>query len=141
MSVPRVLIVGGGLAGMAAATALGSAGFEVDLYEARPFLGGRATSFPVSPAEPDSERVDNCQHVLLRCCANLVDFYRRCQVLDKIRFYDKYYFIEPGGRLSSLKPSLFTLLRFAPLGLRDKLAIGRGLRSPRGANRSSVNRL
>ena len=44
-------IVGGGLAGLAAAAKLGATGFEVDLHEARPFLGGRATSFPVNPAE------------------------------------------------------------------------------------------
>ena len=57
-------IVGGGLAGLAAAATLGSAGFEVDLHEARPYLGGRAASFPLNPLDPDSERIDNCQHVL-----------------------------------------------------------------------------
>ncbi len=111
------------MAGLAAAAALGSAGFEVDLHEARPFLGGRATSYPVSA----EETVDNCQHVLLRCCANLLDFYRRAGVLDKIRFYDQYWFVEPGGRISSLRPTLSSLLRFAPLDWRDKLAIARGL--------------
>jgi zeta-carotene desaturase len=40
--VPKVLIAGGGLAGLAAAAALGGAGFDVHLFEARPFLGGRA---------------------------------------------------------------------------------------------------
>ena len=43
----KVLIAGGGLAGLAAAAALGRDGWEVDLYEARPFLGGRATSYAV----------------------------------------------------------------------------------------------
>ena len=63
-----VLIAGGGLAGLAAAAALGRDGWEVDLYEARPFLGGRATSYAV-PAGGDEvpETIDNCQHVLLRC--------------------------------------------------------------------------
>ena len=66
--MPKVLIAGGGLAGMAAAAALGGAGFDVELFEARPFLGGRAASYPV-PAGPDeeAETIDNCQHVLLRC--------------------------------------------------------------------------
>ena len=49
-----VLIAGGGLAGMAAAAALGGAGFEVDLFESRPFLGGRATSYPLG-----DENIDN----------------------------------------------------------------------------------
>jgi zeta-carotene desaturase len=110
---------------MAAAAALGSAGLEVDLHEARPFLGGRATSYDVSP----EEHVDNCQHVLLRCCTNLLDFYRRCGVLDKIRFYDQYWFVEPGGRASALKPALSSLFRFEALGWRDKLSIARGLRA------------
>ncbi len=133
----RVIIVGGGLAGLAAAAALGSIGFAIDLHEARPFLGGRATSFPVSPADPDSERIDNCQHILLRCCSNLLDFYRRCGAIDKIRFFDEYYFVEPGGRLSRLKAGLLpaplhftgSSLQFAALGWPDKLAIARGLRA------------
>src|SRR5215472_15815602 len=100
--MPSANIIGGGLAGLAAAAALGSAGFEVDLFEARPFLGGRATSFPVTPGDDDAELIDNCQHVLLRCCVNLLDFYARLGVTDRIRFYGEYYFIEPGGRLSKL---------------------------------------
>ena len=79
--MPRVAILGGGLAGLAAAAALGSTGaFEVDLYEARPFLGGRATSWPAPSGDADDEEgemIDNCQHVLLRCCVNLLDLYQR----------------------------------------------------------------
>lgn len=131
------MIAGGGLAGMAAAAALGSAGFDVDLHEKNPYLGGRAASFPLSPADPESERIDNCQHVLLRCCSNLLDFYRRSGVADKIRFFREYYFVEPGGRVSRLEagslpaPLHFagSFLPFGPLGWRDKLAIARGLRA------------
>src|SRR6516162_8899046 len=100
--MPSVNIVGGGLAGLAAAVALGSHGFEIDLFEARPFLGGRATSFPLSPGDDDSELIDNCQHVLLRCCVNLLDFYARLGVGNRIRFYREFNFLEPGGRLSRL---------------------------------------
>jgi zeta-carotene desaturase len=103
----------------------------VDLHEARPFLGGRATSFPLAPAEPDSERIDNCQHILLRCCTNLLDFYRRCGVLNKIRFFDEYCFVEPGGRVSRLKPGLAAFFHFGVLGARDKLAVAAGLRAMR----------
>ena len=99
----------------------------MDLHERNPFLGGRAASFPLSPSNPDSERIDNCQHVLLRCCKNLLDFYRRCGVEDKIRFFDEYHFVEPGGRVSSLKPSLGALRSFPVLGWRDKIAVARGL--------------
>src|SRR5208282_129885 len=73
----RVVVVGGGLAGMAAAVALESAGQVVTLIEARKTLGGRAGSFE----DPQTgEILDNCQHVLLGCCTNLLDFYRRIGV-------------------------------------------------------------
>ena len=100
----KVLIAGGGLAGLAAAAALGRDGWEVDLYEARPFLGGRATSYAVpAGGEEVAETIDNCQHVLLRCCVNLLDFYQRLGVRERIRFYREFYFIEPGGRISVLQ--------------------------------------
>src|SRR5205809_779728 len=99
--MPKVLIAGGGLAGLSAAAALGGAGYEVELFEARPFLGGRAASYPIpGAAEETAETIDNCQHVLLRCCVNLLDFYSRLGVRERIRFYREFYFLEPGGRLS-----------------------------------------
>jgi zeta-carotene desaturase len=131
-----VLIAGGGLAGLSAAAALGGAGFEVDLFEARPFLGGRATSYPIPGASEDAaETIDNCQHLLLRCCVNLLDFYERLGVRDRIRFYREVYFLEPGGRLSVLRrgrlPAPFHLtgsfLRMRCLDRADKLGIARAL--------------
>ena len=134
--MPKVLIAGGGLAGLAAAAALGRDGWEVDLFEARPFLGGRATSYSV-PAGGDevAETIDNCQHVLLRCCVNLLDFYSRLGVRDRIEFHREFYFIEPGGRISVMKrgclpaPLHFTgaFLGMRCFSLADKLAIARGL--------------
>ena len=133
--MPSVIVVGGGLAGLSAAAALAGEGFQVDLYEARGFLGGRATSYPVSPSEPDSEVIDNCQHVLLRCCVNLLDFYGRLGVRNWVRFSSEFYFIEPGGRVSTLRRgSLPAPLHLADsvlssrfLSIADKLAIARGM--------------
>jgi zeta-carotene desaturase len=129
-----VLIAGGGLAGLSAAAALGGAGFEVDLFESRPFLGGRATSFPMG-----DEHIDNCQHILLRCCVNLLDFYRRMGVADRIRFHREFYFVEPGGRISALHrgrlpaPFHFTgsFLALKCLDRADKLSIARALAAMR----------
>ena len=106
----KVLIAGGGLAGLSAAAALGGAGFDVELFEARPFLGGRATSYtlPNGPGEENgTETVDNCQHILLRCCSNLLDFYSRLNVRDRIKFFREFYFLEPGGRVSVLRRGRF----------------------------------
>jgi zeta-carotene desaturase len=132
----EVLVIGGGLAGMAAAAALGQSGRRVTLLEARPSGGGRAASYLVPGAEPGGGTViDNCQHILLRCCVNLLDFYRRLGVESAITFHREFYFIEPGGRTSVLKagalphplhlaPS-FARLKF--LHLADKAAVARGL--------------
>jgi squalene-associated FAD-dependent desaturase len=125
---PRVAVVGGGLAGLAAGCALADSGFRVTVFERRPFLGGRASSYQL-PAT--GEVVDNCQHVLLGCCTNLIDFYRRTGVQEKIRWYDRLTFLEPGGRASVIEPSALppplhaapAFLRAACLNLQDKLAI------------------
>ncbi|HZR32782.1 MAG TPA: hydroxysqualene dehydroxylase HpnE [Terriglobales bacterium] len=133
-STPRatVAVVGGGLAGLAAGCALADTGFRVQLYERRPYLGGRASSYQ-HPAT--GEVVDNCQHVLLGCCTNLIDFYRRIGVLDQIRWFDQYLFVEPGGRQSTLKASSLpppfhlapSFLRSSALPSRDKAAIARAM--------------
>lgn len=130
-----VAVIGGGLAGLATAVALGSADYAVRLFEARPFLGGRATSYPLNAAEEDSPTIDNCQHVLLRCCTNLLDFYSRLGVRDRIQFYREFYWIEPGGRVSLMRcgalpaplhfAGSFAKLKF--ISLSDKLSIASGL--------------
>jgi squalene-associated FAD-dependent desaturase len=127
---PTVTVVGGGLAGLSAACALADSGFRVTLLERRPYLGGRASSYE-HPGT--NETVDNCQHVLLGCCTNLIDFYRRLKVEDEIRWYDELTFIEPGGRQSKIWgsgwPEPFhnapSFLMAHSLGMRDKLGIAR----------------
>jgi squalene-associated FAD-dependent desaturase len=131
--MPSAIVIGGGLAGLATAAALGDAGLQVDLFEARGFLGGRATSYPL-PGD-SSEIIDNCQHLILRCCANILDFYKRLDVADRIHFHKKFYFIEPGGQTSVLEagklPAPFhfagSFRKLACLSLGDKLSIARGL--------------
>ena len=131
--MPSVCVVGGGLAGLAAAAALGDAGFQVELFESRAFLGGRATSYPVPGADDDV--IDNCQHVLLGCCVNLIDFYRRLGVSEKVHYYRQFTFLEPGGRASTLRASLLPApLHFGPsfLAMRcfdwsDRMSIARGM--------------
>ena len=129
---PTVAIAGGGLAGLAAACALADSGFRVTLFERRPYLGGRASSYE----HPGTgEVVDNCQHVLFRVCTNLVEFYRRIGVENKIRWFDEMTFIEPGGRTSVMHASPLpaplhtapSFLRFPFLSAKDKLVISRAI--------------
>ncbi len=131
-SQPTVAVVGGGLAGLAAACALSNTGFQVTLFEKRPFLGGRASSYE----HPGTgEVVDNCQHVLFRVCTNLVEFYERIGVANQIRWYDEMTFIEPGGRTSKMKSSSLpaplhtapSFFGFSFLTAADKLSIARAL--------------
>ncbi|MGA8764565.1 MAG: hydroxysqualene dehydroxylase HpnE, partial [Candidatus Sulfotelmatobacter sp.] len=125
-------VAGGGLAGLAAACTLADSGFRVTLFERRPYLGGRASSYE----HPGTgEVVDNCQHVLFRVCTNLVEFYRRIGVEDKIRWFEDMTFIEPGGRSTIMRASPLpaplhtapSFLRFPFLTVRDKLAISRAI--------------
>ncbi|HEY3926985.1 MAG TPA: hydroxysqualene dehydroxylase HpnE [Candidatus Koribacter sp.] len=125
-------IVGGGLAGLAAGCALAEAGFAVKLLERKPFLGGRASSYQ-HPAT--GEVVDNCQHVLLGCCTNLIDFYKRLGVEDQIRWFSQLTFILPNGKSGTIEPSFLpaplhaspAFLKFPVLSLKDKLAIARAM--------------
>ncbi len=120
-------MIGGGLAGLSAGVALAEAGWRVRLFEQRPFLGGRATSYVL----PDGEHVDNCQHVTLGCCTNLEDFYRRVGSARKIKFFDRLLFQDPQGRTGTMQAGLLpapfhmtgSFATFAPLTLADKRSI------------------
>ncbi|MGA2390697.1 MAG: hydroxysqualene dehydroxylase HpnE [Candidatus Sulfotelmatobacter sp.] len=129
---PSIAIAGGGLAGLAAACALADSGAKITLFERRPYLGGRASSYE----HPGTgEVIDNCQHVLFGVCTNLIDFYRRIGVEDKIRWYEDMTFLEPGGRstvmhASPLPAPLHTapsFLRFPFLSVKDKFVISRAI--------------
>ncbi len=97
-----VAVVGGGVAGLAAACTLADAGFQVTVFERRGYLGGRASSY-LHPGT--GEVIDNCQHVLFGCCTNLVNFYERIGVADRIFWDSRMTLIEPGGRRSVLSPA------------------------------------
>ena len=128
-----MIVIGGGLAGLAASVALAEAGWRVRLFEQRPFLGGRAASYVL----PDGEHIDNCQHVTFGCCTNLEDFYRRVGSGDKIKFFDRLVLLDPQGRRGEMHAGILpapfhmagSFLTFSPLALKDKLAIARAFYS------------
>jgi squalene-associated FAD-dependent desaturase len=95
----EIIIIGAGLAGLAASSILVEHGFRVTLLESRPRLGGRASSF----RDPDShEDIDNCQHVGLGCCTNWLDFCQRTGIHRELNTYDEFIYQEPSGRRSRL---------------------------------------
>jgi squalene-associated FAD-dependent desaturase len=130
----RVVIVGGGLAGLAAAAALGGRGFAVTILESRPRWGGRAGSFL---DQTTGETIDACQHVSLGCCTNFADFCRTIGISEFFRRERRLTFIGPDGRSSPfyaapLPAPLHLLPAFAGmkfLSWRDKWNLALGLRA------------
>ncbi len=91
----RVGIVGGGLAGLAAADRLAGHGAHVELFEARRHLGGRAGSY----RDPQTgQTVDYCQHVGMGCCTYWLDFCRRTGMDRFLRCDRALHFFGPDGK-------------------------------------------
>ena len=135
-AIPKsAIVVGGGVAGMSAACALAEAGLRVTLLERRSYLGGRASSYRHPGVD---EVIDNCQHVLFGCCTNLIGFYTRIGVADRIHWTNSMTMIEPGGQQTRLAPSrwlpaplhgLPSLLAAKALTCEDKKALARAFRA------------
>ncbi len=127
------IVIGGGLAGIAAALALAKHGVKVQLLEARRRLGGRTGSF----TQPNSnEAIDYCQHVGMGCCTNLRQLIDWLGQRDHWETHRSLHFYGPNGnyqRLASLPilPAPFHLAgwlwRWPGLTLVDRIAIARGM--------------
>src|SRR5881628_3994030 len=128
---PDVIVVGGGFAGLAAATLLAENGARTLLFEARPHLGGRARSWIDSDT---GSVVDNGQHLFMGCYRETLLFLTRIGSLDRLRLQPRLRvpFLEPGGGVSafSLPPlPIFSwsvaagLLRYPGLAFRERLGL------------------
>jgi squalene-associated FAD-dependent desaturase len=111
----RATVVGGGLAGIAAALELADAGAQVTLLEARPRLGGATFSI-----ERDGLSMDNGQHVFLRCCTAYIAFLERLGVADQVHLQRRLELpvLSPAGRKAWLSRNSLP----APLHLSGSLA-------------------
>jgi zeta-carotene desaturase len=124
----RVAIVGAGLAGMATAVELVDAGHEVELYEARSFIGGKVGSW----VDKDGNHIEMGLHVFFGCYYNLFDLMKKVGAIDNLRLKEHTHtFVNQGGRIGELD---FRFLTGAPfnglkaffttsqLGTQDKIA-------------------
>ena len=95
----RVAIVGAGLAGLAAAVDLVDAGHQVDLYEARPFMGGKVGSW----VDDDGNHIEMGLHVFFFNYANLFALLRKVGAFDNLLPKDHtHLFVNLGGDLREL---------------------------------------
>ncbi len=137
----QVLIIGGGLAGLSAACELADRGYRVDLFEKRPYLGGRTFSFR---DKATGEEIDNGQHIFMKCCTSYIEFLKRLGVYDRTYVQERLSVTVYGkdGRSSALKsarlpPPLHlgpSLAGYKHLSLREKLAVLRGGLALRGVS-------
>jgi squalene-associated FAD-dependent desaturase len=131
-----VIVVGAGVAGLAAAVALAGDGASVTMLERRPYVGGRACSYP----HPALNEVVDSQHVVVGCCSNLIDLCNASGLAQKIRWYDRQTYLEPATATRPVRASTIEIgslpapLHYAAsfldasmLGPTDKFAIARGL--------------
>ncbi|GAA2212091.1 hydroxysqualene dehydroxylase HpnE [Nonomuraea monospora] len=112
----RVLVVGGGLAGTAAALDLADAGVSVELVEARPRLGGAACSY-----RRGELTVDNGQHVFLRCCEAYRWFLERVRAADLVEIQPRLSIPVLGPR--GMRGRLYRDRLPAPLHLARALSV------------------
>src|SRR5438445_6095671 len=119
----RAVVVGGGLAGLAAALDLADAGHEVTLFEARPTLGGAVQTLPEREGDPDPPP-DNGQHIALGCFTEYLGFLER---VGEGGSYTRRRLALPvvaeDGTVAEIKPSLSALLRYRHVPPRDRVRI------------------
>ena len=131
MNGSRIAIVGGGLAGLAAAIDCADAGAAVTLYEGRTRLGGATFSF-----RRNGLWLDNGQHVSLRCCTSYTAFLRRIGSAELLTYQSRLRvpvlregrrpaFISRTGLPAPLHLSS-TLVRYSPLSPVERAAAVRG---------------
>jgi hydroxysqualene dehydroxylase len=131
VTAPHAVVVGGGLAGLAAGLECADAGASVTLFERRSRLGGATFSIRRNGAW-----LDNGQHVALRCCTEYLAFLDRLGVGDRLTMQPRLRIpvLAEGGRRATLArvplPAPLhlgpALLRYRHLSPWERLAALRG---------------
>ena len=119
----RAVVVGGGIAGAAAALDLRVQGHEVTLLEARPTLGGAVQTLPEREGDPPPPP-DNGQHIALGCCAAYLAFVAEigaAAAFERLPLRLPVY--DEQGRVSSIGAGPLGLLRYGHITLRERLQV------------------
>lgn len=104
----RVAIVGAGLAGLTTAVDLVDAGYEVEIFESRPFVGGKVGSW----VDNQGNHLEMGLHVFFGCYYNLFALMKKVGASQNLRLKQHtHIFINEGGRVGELD---FRFLTGAP---------------------------
>ncbi|MBG0744244.1 MAG: 9,9'-di-cis-zeta-carotene desaturase [Cylindrospermopsis raciborskii KL1] len=123
----RVVIVGAGLAGLATAVDLADAGWDVEIFEARPFVGGKVSSW----VDGDGNHIEMGLHVFFGCYYNLFELMAKVGAGNNLRLKEHtHVFVNKGGNTGALDFRFITGAPFnglkaffttSQLSLQDKL--------------------
>ena len=125
-AMPKIAVVGGGLAGLAAAVTAAEGGAQVTLHERGPRLGGATWSF-----QRNDRWFDNGQHVFMRCCTEYRAFLDRLGVAEQVAEQSRMSVsvMRPGRRAARIfrtgAPAPLhlarSLLGYSPLSITDRV--------------------
>jgi len=134
----KCLVIGGGFAGLSASAYLVNSGFDVELIEASPKLGGRAYSFL---HKETNTIIDNGQHIMMGCYDDTMSFLAMIGVLDKVQVQQEVQvkvqeklnvnFLKPGFELHQLRASSLpypfnlqsAIINYSAITFRERLSI------------------
>ena len=104
----RVAIIGAGLAGLSTAVELADAGHDIEIFESRPFVGGKVGSW----VDADGNHVEMGLHVFFGCYYNLFALMEKVGAIDNLRLKEHIHtFVNKGGETGALD---FRFLTGAP---------------------------
>ena len=104
----RVVIVGAGLAGLTTAIDLVDAGYEVEIFESRPFVGGKVGSW----TDNEGNHIEMGLHVFFGCYYNLFTLMKKVGASQNLHLKQHIHtFINEGGLVGELD---FRFLAGAP---------------------------
>jgi squalene-associated FAD-dependent desaturase len=125
----RIVVVGGGLAGLAAALELSAEGHAVTVLEARPKLGGAVQTLPAREGDPEPPP-DNGQHIALNCFRSYLRFLGEIGSLESMRWMRlSLPVVGEDGSVARIAPEAIALLRYRHISFRDRLAVALALRA------------
>lgn len=146
-----IAVIGGGLAGLAAALELAERRVPVLLFERRPFVGGKAFSF----TDPEhGVTLDNGQHITMRCCTEFDAFLHRIGLSGIVRYQRalRVRVLDPGrgaaGDIASLGAPLppplhlaWSVLHYPHLGMIERGRVARAVRAMDALNETQQREL